>query len=275
VASRGGTLLLAAHPLPSAAVTAFAAATGAAAGLSSARTLLLAVAILVGQLSIGWANDYVDAGRDRAARRPDKPLARGALPDALVGRAAAVALLTDVPLSVALGARAGAAHLVAVGGAWLYDVGLKSTTASPLPYAVSFGLLPVVIAGTLPGAPRPRLLIVVAAALMGVAAHCANTVGDTDDDRLTGVRGLPQRVGPAGSLLLSAVLVAGAAGCLAVVTGGTPLALTAASASVVALVLVAAVAPRSTSRRFAFRAVLVAVAGLIAAFVASAGSRLT
>jgi 4-hydroxybenzoate polyprenyltransferase len=272
--SRAGALLLAAHPLPSAAVTAFAAATGAAAGLGAGRAVLLAAAIFVGQLSIGWANDYVDAGRDRAVGRPDKPLARRALPDGVVGVAAGVALLADVPLSLALGARAGAAHLAAVGSAWMYDALLKPTVASFVPYAVSFGLLPVVIAGTLPGGPRPRLLIVVAGALMGLAAHFANTVGDTADDARTGVRGLPQRVGPAQSLAAAATLVAAAAGCLVAVTDAAVSALAAAAVDVVALAVVARVATRSGSRRLAFRALLLAVAVLIAAFVGSGGDRL-
>jgi len=274
VRSRGLALPLAAHPLPSAAVTAFAAATGAAAGLSGGRTALLAAAIFAGQLSIGWANDYIDAGRDRAVGRRDKPLARRALPDGAVGVAAGVALLGDVPLSLALGARAGAAHLVAVGSAWMYDALLKPTVASIVPYAVSFGLLPVVIAGTLPGGPRPRLLIVAAGALMGMAAHFANTVGDTADDERTGVRGLPQRLGPARSLAAAAALVAGAAGCLVAVTGAAVPALGAAATAVAMLGVVGAVAGRSESRRLAFRALLLAVAGLVAAFVVSGGDRL-
>jgi protoheme IX farnesyltransferase len=272
--SRPTALLLAAHPLPSVAVTAFAAATGASAGLGVGRTALLAVAIFAGQLSIGWANDYVDAGRDRAVARADKPLARRALPDGVVGVAAGVALLADVPLSLALGARPGAAHLVAVGSAWLYNTWLKPTVASFVPYAVSFGLLTVVIAGSLPGQPRPRSLIVAAAVLMGVAAHFANTVGDTADDARTGVRGLPQRVGPAGSLALSAVFVAGAAACLVAVTDAAAPALAAAAAAVVVLAVVGSVASNVRSRRFAFRALLLAVAGLVAAFVVSGGSQL-
>lgn len=271
---RAAALLLAAHPLPSVAVTAFAAATGASAGLGAGRTVLLAAAVLTGQLSIGWANDYVDAGRDRLVGRSDKPLARSALPDGVVGAAAAVALIADVPLSLSLGPRPGAAHLVAVGSAWSYDVWLKSTVASVVPYAVSFALLSVVIAGSLPGAPRPRLLIVVAAGLMGVAAHFANTVGDAADDARTGVRGLPQRLGPAYSLAIAALLVAAAAGCLVAVTDAAAPALAAAAVAVAVLAVVAVVATRVESRRLAFRALLLAVGGLIAAFVVSGGSRL-
>ena len=44
-------------------------------------------------------------------------------------------------------------------------------------------------------------------ALLGLAAHFTNTVGDTEADAATGVRGLPQRLGAAVSLRVSAVLV--------------------------------------------------------------------
>ena len=49
-------------------------------GRRAGRTcVLLAAALLTGQLSIGWCNDAVDRGRDVAAGRTDKPLAVGTL----------------------------------------------------------------------------------------------------------------------------------------------------------------------------------------------------
>jgi len=35
------------------------------------------IAVLLGQLSIGWQNDWTDAERDRAAGRADKPISAG------------------------------------------------------------------------------------------------------------------------------------------------------------------------------------------------------
>jgi len=49
-----------------------------------------------------------------------------------------------VPLSLALGWRAGAAHIVAVGSAWHYDLWLKRTPASALPFALSYQRVPSV-----------------------------------------------------------------------------------------------------------------------------------
>ena len=48
-------------------------------GLPIVSVLLVAAAVLAGQLSVGWLNDYLDADRDRAVRRADKPVVTGAL----------------------------------------------------------------------------------------------------------------------------------------------------------------------------------------------------
>ena len=236
-----------------------------------ARTGVLAAAILTGQASIGWANDYVDAERDRVVARRDKPVATGDLPATVVGRAAAAALVVTVPLSLAVGWRPGAAHLVAVGSAWLYDLRLKQTWASWAPYALSFGLLPVIIAGALPGAPRPQLLIVGVAACLGVAAHFANTVGDADDDAATGVRGLPQRLGPRASTAVAAAVVVVAAALMVAATRAS-VASTAAAAVAVAALPLALSRPRG--RHTAFGAVIAAAGALVVAFVVAGGDHL-
>jgi 4-hydroxybenzoate polyprenyltransferase len=236
--------------------------------------MLLAGAILCGQLSVGWSNDAVDAPIDTRARRTDKPIALGAVSRATVAGAAAVALLLAVPLSLLLGWRAGTAHLTAVGLAWAYNLGLKRTVASPLPYAGAFGLLPVIVAAMLPGAPAPRPALILAGACCGVAAHFANTVGDTAEDALTGVRGLPQRIGPEASTIVAGFFVAAAVVCILAAVGATPLTVTAAVIDLaIAVVLPSAV--RRPGRRVAFRLVIVAVAVLVAAFVFAGGSHLT
>ena len=258
------------HAPPSLAVTALVTATAASAGVGI-RTLVLGAAILTGQASIGWANDYVDADRDRLVDRQDKPVATGAVSAAAVGLAARAALVATVPLSLAVGWRAGAAHLVAVGSGWLYDLRLKQTAVSWLPYALSFGLLPVIIAAALPGAPRPQLLVVGVGATLGVAAHFANTIGDAQDDAVTGVRGLPQRIGPRASVAVAAVTVVVAAALLVVATR-------ASTASMVALGFAAAAVPvaawKRRGRRADFLAVIVAAAALVVAFVVSGGDHL-
>jgi 4-hydroxybenzoate polyprenyltransferase len=170
-----------------------------------------------------------------------------------------------------VGWRAGAAHLVAVGSAWGYDVRLKHTWASPAPYVVSFGLVPVIVAAALPGSPLPQPALVAAGAACGVAAHFANTLGDVEADRTTGVRGLPQRIGPDASTRVAAVFVAVAGALLVFATQAAPLAVAAAAVDTVAAVVVTA---RGGHRAAAFRLVIAAVAVLVAAFVVSGGGHL-
>jgi len=279
-ASRGGVplgLVRACHPLPTAAVTVFAATTALAAGLGAGRTALLAAAVLAGQLSVGWCNDYVDRGRDRVAGRAEKPIVRGAVPDRVVGAAAVTAAAACLPLSLLLGVRPGLVHLVAVASAWSYNLRLKFTPLSPLPYLVSFGLVPpVMVAASLPGSPPVRWPVALATGVLGVSAHFANTVGDERADRRTAVRGLPQRLGPRRSILVSSgALVVG--GVLLLV--GARLPAWGAGAGVTGIVIGAAGGVLAGRRRVegsraAFRLNLAATALLVLAFLGT-GSRLT
>jgi 4-hydroxybenzoate polyprenyltransferase len=265
-------LVLACHPLPTVAVTGFATAFAAAAGLPAGRVALVAVAVLLGQLSIGWCNDWVDAPRDVAAGRRDKPAATGLVPPRLLGVAAVVALVACAGASLTLGVRAAGAHALTVLGGWSYDLWLKPTVASFVPYAIAFGALPAV--ATLAAAP-PRLPgpgVMAGAALLGLAAHFANTVGDTEADSATGVRGLPQRLGPAVSLRVSAVLVVLAAvALLTAARGAGPVALVVLVAGALVGAAGAVLGGDLSARgRLAFRLTLVAVGLVIAGFLLSA-----
>lgn len=213
-AAAAAGLLAACHPLPAAAVTLFTAALAAAAGHGLARGAATVGAVAAGQLSVGWCNDRADLRRDLAVGRPDKPLVAGAVPPAAVTRAAGLALLACVPLSLACGLLAGAAHLAAVAAAWAYNLWLKRTAASWLPYALAFGLLPAFVTLGLPGTPWPPAWLAGAAALLGAGAHFANVLPDIADDLATGVMGLPQRLGARRSGALAAVLVLGSAAAL-------------------------------------------------------------
>lgn len=214
-------LVGASHPLPTLAVTTFSVMVSAALGRSAGGCLLVGATVATGQLSIGWCNDLLDRRRDQRAGRTDKPLAVGAVPPRTVATACAVALALCVPLSLANGWLAGLVHLVAVGGGWAYNLGLKRTAASVLPYAVSFGLLTAFLTLGLPGSPWPQPWAIAAGALLGMGAHFLNVVPDVDDDLAAGVRGLPQRMGARRAAVTGAGLLAGAA-TLVVVGPGLP-----------------------------------------------------
>ncbi len=204
---RAGLLLASSHPEPAAAVTTLSAALAASAGRTAWGVVAVAAAVAAGQLSVGWCNDYVDRERDAAAGRRDKPVARGEISPGVVRWAAGVAVVAVVPLSLLSGWRATVVHCAAVALAWAYDLRLKATAWSVVPYTIAFGLLPVFVVLGLPGAPLPPWWAPLAGALLGAGAHFANTLPDLADDLATGVRGLPHRLGPATSRILSATLL--------------------------------------------------------------------
>jgi 4-hydroxybenzoate polyprenyltransferase len=206
----GRGLVLACHPLPTLAVTAISAGLAALAHTGPATGTLVVLAVFTGQLSVGWSNDLIDAPRDRATDRGDKPLVTGVLSTSVVRVATAAAVTATVVLSLSLGYRAGLVALLTVASAWAYNLRLKSSAWSWLPYAVSFGLLPAI--ATLAASPHrwPAAWAVAAGALLGVSAHFANVLPDLAGDEATGVRGLPHRVGARPTVVIGPLLLLGA-----------------------------------------------------------------
>lgn len=216
VSRRPRALLDACHPLPTLAVTSVVALLSLAAGRDAPGVALMALATLVGQLSVGWCNDAYDADRDRDAGRTEKPVVRGDVPVAVLWRAAYVALVLAVPLSfLAAGPVGGAAHVVAVLSAWAYDLRLKTTVLSWLPYAVSFGLVPSFVwFGVAPPSAPPAWLTAAAAAL-GVAAQLANALPDIESDTAVGAGGVAARLGAVRAARISLLVLVVAVGLLA------------------------------------------------------------
>lgn len=249
-------MLRACHPEPTVTVTAVAVAMAAATGRDLPGLLVVGAAVLAGQLSVGWSNDYLDAGRDGSTGRGDKPIAAGLVSRRAVGVAAAAAATLCVPLSLLSGPAAGTVHLVAVGSAWAYNLGLKATAISVLPYAVSFGLLPSFVVLGLPAGPAPPAWLVAAGALLGSGAHFANVLPDLADDAATAVRGLPHRLGAAGSQVAATVLVLAATVVLAAALAD-PVVSTFALVAAPVAVGAGALLGRRPGSRAAFRAVLV------------------
>ncbi|MFI5708707.1 UbiA family prenyltransferase [Kribbella sp. NPDC051620] len=187
-------LAMASHPGPTVAVTTLVTVVAWSAGRDPAGCLLVAAAILTGHLSIGWSNDAIDASRDTSVHRNDKPIVLGLVSRRTVWSGAIAMAVACVPLSLASGVLAGLAHLVGVGAAWGYNLGLKSTRISWVPYAVAFGLLPSFVTLGTADSWAPWWASA-ATALLGVGAHLANVVPDLADDLATGVEGWPQRLG--------------------------------------------------------------------------------
>ena len=97
---------------------------------------------------------------------------------------------------------------------WSYNLGLKSTGFSLVPYAIGFGILPVFVTLSFQQPQLPSWWVIVAASLLGISAHFANALPDLLDDRKTGVRALPHILGQrtsaqviAGTAILATTIV--------------------------------------------------------------------
>jgi 4-hydroxybenzoate polyprenyltransferase len=264
-------LVRATHSLPALAVTVLVSAVAASRGARGATLALMVLSTAAGQASVGWSNDYLDRERDRAAGRTDKPIVAGDVGERVVLTSALVAFPLCVALSIPVGLGEAAVMLLAVGSAWLYNAAFKSSALSWLPYAVSFGLAPVYI--WLATSDRlPPAWIVGAAAPLGAAAHFLNVIPDLDVDRATAVRGLPQRLGLKGSLLLACGVLAGV---LALVLGATtPLVTGQVIAAGISMALIAGLAWAGLRGRgrLGFRLTIAAAGAIVGVFLLSPGS---
>ncbi len=186
-------------------MTIISAALAVGVGLGPLKVAIVTVMILCNQLSVGLSNDWLDAERDRRNGRRDKPIAGEEISPATVATVAIVAAVSAIALSLTLGPLAAIAQALFLASGWLYNLGLKSTVISVVPYIVGFGALPAIV--TLAADP-PRLAhgwALAAGALLGIAAHFSNVLPDLDDDSATGVRGLPHRLGALTSGIIIAV----------------------------------------------------------------------
>lgn len=238
-ARRLTALFGAAHPAPAVAVTVLTGLLAVAAGHGLGSGAVVVAAVATGQLGIGWSNDLVDAERDRRVGRADKPLATGAVAERTVRFATAASLVACVVLSVACGWRSALVHLgLGVASGWAYNLGVKRTVWSAVPYAIAFGALPAVVSLALPHPTWPPAWMVATGTLLGVGAHLLNALPDLADDEVTGVHGLPQRLG-AGVVRVVAPLVLLAGSAVAVLGPPGPVPLTAAVAGVLCVALAA------------------------------------
>ncbi len=209
------SLVRAFHPFPSLIVTAVTLGMGFMADSRppASTVAVLGVGMLAYQFCIGLANDVIDA-TDDARTKPWKAIPRGVL-----SRRAAVLMAAGL---------AGAGVLVTSTldlGPWLigvaglacglaYDVQLKRTTWSWLPFAVAFPLIPVWAFTALDRWEPLLWWVFPLGALLGLALHLANQAADVPAE--AHIRGFAHRLGTERSANLALGLV-GLAGMIAVV----------------------------------------------------------
>ena len=170
--------------------------------------IVIAIGVFCGQLVVGWSNDIIDFKDDLLHNRQKKPLASGQISLRLLQNSVRVML----PLAIAinlfgpLGFVGGGLSLLAIGLAVAYNFYFKFTIFSWLPYAIAFGALPSCMA--LSKGQAPELWMWLGGALLGTAAHFLNVVKDMDEDRVSGIKGLPQRLGTKASVVTAIALIA-------------------------------------------------------------------
>jgi len=179
-----------------------AAIAGAGAGLVA----VLAGAMLLLQLAIGAANDWADAPADATARR-GKPV-----PSGLVGRPTAARIAVGATTAGLALAALGGPVALAVAGAGLaaglaYDLRLKSTRWSWVPYTVGVPLLPVFAwVGATGSLPEPFAVLVPIAMLAGAALAVANALADVERDRDAGTETIATVLGMEGARRITTAL---------------------------------------------------------------------
>jgi 4-hydroxybenzoate polyprenyltransferase len=169
---------------------------------------VIAFGVFTGQLIVGWSNDLYDYDDDLKHSRQNKPLVAGAITSSYL----LTWLRFMVPFSFVanllgpLGARGGLVYMFGVSMGVAYNFYFKFNLFSWLPFALAFAALPscVVISKGL----NPPAWMWLGGAIFGSAAHFINVIKDMDQDRLSGIDGLPQRIGKANSIVAAAVLIA-------------------------------------------------------------------
>ena len=204
---RALSLLKSSHPVPSFAVTLFTVIFGFSYSLPVENLFLVGICVLAQQFSVGFSNDWLDYERDKSVSRQDKPTARGEVSATLVRNASFISGLIALILASIFGWVTVVMMFFMLVVGWSYNLGLKATGFSVVPYAIGFGILPVFVTLSVEQSQIPSWWVILASSLLGVSAHFANTLPDLDKDKQTGVRALPNILGQRGS----ALVIAGAA----------------------------------------------------------------
>src|SRR5215217_299774 len=180
--------------------------------------------------------------------------------------AAVVAGVASLGFGLALGPATFALAVVGLACAWSYDLWLKGTMFSALPFAVAVPLVPLFGYGAAGRFPAVLWWAWPIGALLAVATHLADALPDVERDRATGVRGLATRLGVgraaavAAGCYAAAVAMALASGLAA---GDRPVVVAGAGlATALGLAAIPAGARGPGGRRVAYRLLLAGMAAL-------------
>jgi 4-hydroxybenzoate polyprenyltransferase len=191
-------VLKASHPRQALLSAVVVAGSALASGRPLREALVAGAAVLVVMAILGLVNDVVDRERDTAAGVAGKPIAEGRLPAGNASFVATCLAILAIPLSLQNGSAAAVALLGTLVAGLVYDLRLRRTALSWLPWAVGYGLLPAFLSyggwgGGVHGSP-PTWVMTGLAALLGVGVHFLTSLPHLVADNKTGVRHLPLRI---------------------------------------------------------------------------------
>ncbi len=207
---RAYALLKSTHPVPSVAVASFTALFAIGFSLPIEQLVIVSLSVLTQQFSVGLSNDWLDFDRDKLGHRLDKATTRGEVSITQVRNFSFVAAAISLVLAFSLGSATGLMMIAMLVVGWSYNLGLKSTGFSIVPYAIGFGILPIFVTLAFDPPTIPAWWVILASALLGISAHFANTLPDLFADRETGVRALPHILGQRVSAIVIAISAASA-----------------------------------------------------------------
>jgi 4-hydroxybenzoate polyprenyltransferase len=169
---------------------------------------VIAFGVFTGQLIVGWSNDLYDYDDDLKHQRIKKPLVSGLITQQYLQNWLRFMLPFSFVANLLgpLGIKGGLVYMLGIACGVAYNFYFKFNFLSPLPFAIAFAALPssVVISKEL----NPPLWMLLGGALFGMAAHFINVTKDIDQDKASGIQGLPQRLGKRNSIVAAAVLIA-------------------------------------------------------------------
>ena len=105
-----------------------------------------------------------------------------------------------------LGIKGGLVYMLGIACGVVYNFHFKFSILSPLPYAIAFAALPSSVA--LSKDVTPPVWMWLGGALFGMAAHFINVIKDMKQDQVSGIQGLPQRLGTKKSIVVAVALIA-------------------------------------------------------------------
>ena len=168
---------------------------------------VIAFGVFTGQLVVGWSNDLYDYEDDLKHNRVKKPLVAG-----LISRKYLTNWLCFmVPFAFVanllgpLGFKGGLVYMFGISMGVAYNFYFKYNRFSWLPYALAFAALPSCVA--ISKGVTPPTWMWLGGAIFGSAAHFINVIKDMDQDRASGIGGLPQRLGKRNSIVAAIALI--------------------------------------------------------------------